>query len=111
MPGNSSNVAFSFRPLTLADLAEVVAVDFDSRDLPWFDCNHRYYDARGVLRACSGFVFITEGIVNRVFEQVVRLLDSPGKVELAHFEIQFPSQSAEKKIQTGRKVLYRGVRT
>jgi hypothetical protein len=60
-------LAFSARPLELAELAEVIAVDFDSRDLPWFDCNRRYFDARDVLRVCSGFVFITEGIVNTVF--------------------------------------------
>ena len=55
-------LAFSVRPLNLAELAEVVAVDFDSRDLPWFDCNRRYYDARDVIRVCSGFISIAEGI-------------------------------------------------
>jgi hypothetical protein len=56
-------LAFSIRPLELAELAEVVAVDFCSRDVPWFDCHRRYYDARDVLRVCCGFVSITEGIV------------------------------------------------
>ena len=55
-------LAFSVRPLDLAELAEVVAVDFCSRDLPWFDCNRRYYDARDVVRVCSGFISIVEGI-------------------------------------------------
>ena len=55
-------LAFSVRPLYLDELAEVVAVDFDSRDLPWFDCNRRYYDARDVIRVCSGFISIAEGI-------------------------------------------------
>jgi hypothetical protein len=60
-------LAFSIRPLLLAELAEVVAVDFHTRDLAWFDCDRRYYNARDVLRVCSGFVSITEGIVIRIF--------------------------------------------
>jgi hypothetical protein len=59
-------LAFSVRPLKLAELAEVVAVDFNSRDLPWFDCNRRYYDARDVVRVCSGFISIVEGIESTV---------------------------------------------
>ena len=55
-------LAFSVRPLKLAELAEVVAVDFRSRDLPWFDCSGRYFDARDVVRVCSGFISIAEGI-------------------------------------------------
>jgi hypothetical protein len=56
-------LAFSIRPLELNELAEVVAVDFDSRDLPWFDCNRRYGDAEDILEVCSGLVSITEGMV------------------------------------------------
>ena len=59
-------LAFSIRPLQLAELAEVAAVDFHSRDLPWFDRRRRYYDAKDVLRVCSGLVSITEGIVIRI---------------------------------------------
>ena len=59
-------LAFSIRPLQLAELAEVVAVDFHTMDLPLFDCHRRYYDARDVLRVCSGLVSITEGIVIRI---------------------------------------------
>jgi hypothetical protein len=55
-------LAFSVRPLELAELVEVVAVDFRSRDLPWFDCSRRYYDARDVVRVCSGFISIAQGI-------------------------------------------------
>ena len=55
-------LAFSVRPLALAELAEVVAVDFESRDLPWFNCNRRYYHPRDVIRVCSGFISIAEGI-------------------------------------------------
>ena len=63
-------LAFSVRPLELAELAEVVAVDFDSRDLPWFDCNRRYYDARDVVRVCSGFISIAEGTESMVVHEV-----------------------------------------
>jgi hypothetical protein len=45
-------LAFSIRPLELAELAEVVAVDFGSKDKPWFNRHRRYYDARDVLKVC-----------------------------------------------------------
>jgi hypothetical protein len=63
-------LAFSVRPLDLAELAEVIAVDFDSRDLPWFDCYRRYYDARDVVRVCSGFISIAEGIDTAIIHEV-----------------------------------------
>ena len=50
-------LAFSVRPLELAELAEVVAVDFRSRDLPWFDCNRRYYNARDVVTSVFRIYF------------------------------------------------------
>jgi hypothetical protein len=56
-------LAFSIRPLKLSELAEVVAVDFESQDVPWFDCNRRYYDEKDVLTVCSGFASISEGTV------------------------------------------------
>ena len=49
-------LAFSVRPLKLSELAEVVQVDFESRDLPWFDIERRYNDTEDILRVCSGFV-------------------------------------------------------
>ena len=60
-------LAFAVRPLELAELAEVVAVDFRSQDLPWFDRGRRYYDARDVGRVCSGFISIAEGIDTTIF--------------------------------------------
>jgi hypothetical protein len=59
-------LAFSIRPLELNELAEVVAVDFESRELPWFDCYRRYGDAEDILEVCSGFVTITEGMVEMI---------------------------------------------
>jgi len=49
-------LAFSVRPLKLSELAEVVQVDFESRDLPWFNSKRRYDDPDDILRVCSGFV-------------------------------------------------------
>jgi len=53
-------LAFSIRPLTLSELAEVVQVDFESRDLPWFNNERRYDDIEDILRVCSGFVSMTD---------------------------------------------------
>jgi hypothetical protein len=59
-------LAFSIRPLKLDELAEVVTVDFESRDVPWIDRNRRYGDAEDILEVCSGLVSITEGMVDMV---------------------------------------------
>ena len=56
-------LAFALRPLQLSELAEVITVDFHSKDMPWFDFNRRYYDARDIIKVCSGFVLVTEGKV------------------------------------------------
>ena len=53
-------LAFSVRPLTLSELAEVIQVDFESGDLPWFNSERRYHDAEDILRVCSGFVSVTD---------------------------------------------------
>jgi hypothetical protein len=53
-------LAFSVRPLTLSELAEVVQVDFESRNLPWFNSERRYDDTEDILRVCSGFVTMTD---------------------------------------------------
>jgi hypothetical protein len=72
-------LAFSIRPLELDELAEVVTVDFESRDLPWIDCNRRYGDAEDILEVCSGLVSITEGMIEMItLKQPVHLLDDQG---------------------------------
>ena len=53
-------LAFSHRPLNLAELAEVVQVDFESRDLPWINSERRYDDTDDIFRVCSGFVSMTD---------------------------------------------------
>jgi len=53
-------LAFSVRPLTLPELAEVVQIDFNSPDLPWFNSERQYDDPEDILRVCSGFVSMTD---------------------------------------------------
>ena len=60
-------LAFALRPLQLTELAEVIGVDFHSRDMPWFDFNRRYYNSRDVIKVCLGFVVVTEGNVVMIF--------------------------------------------
>jgi hypothetical protein len=90
-------LAFSIRPLRLKELAKVVAVDFDSQDVPWFDRHRRYDDAEGILEVCSGFVTTTEGTVQLDFStKAILLTGRSGKVKLAHFSVKeyFLSQPA-----------------
>jgi len=49
-------LAFSTRTLELAELAEVVAVDFVGRDKPYFDVQHRFYESQEVIGVCGGLV-------------------------------------------------------
>ena len=53
-------LAFSVHPFKLSELAEIVQIDFESRDLPWFNSGRRYYDPADILRVCSGFVSMTD---------------------------------------------------
>ena len=62
-------LAFSIRPVDLAELAEVVTVGFGSQDEPWFDPKRRYYDPNAILTACPGFVSITEGKIDVTTQQ------------------------------------------
>ena len=54
-------IAFSTRPMTLKELAETVAVDFDSEDYPVFLPARRYQDPRDVLDKCSGLILESDG--------------------------------------------------
>ena len=63
-------LVFSERPLKLTELAEVVAVDFKSQELPWFDRELRYYNVEDICRVCSGFVSITEGTFNPITQEI-----------------------------------------
>ena len=57
-------LAFATRALTLAELADTIAVDFTpvDSDVPVYDPDLRYMDARHVLTVCYGFVSEFEGI-------------------------------------------------
>src|SRR5258705_8110793 len=54
-------LAFSRRPMKIAEVAEAITVDFDSEDGPVFIPTKRYTDPRGVLVRCSNLVSESEG--------------------------------------------------
>lgn len=54
-------LAFSFRPLTLSELADAVAVNFPSTGLPTYNPKLRSMDVHSVLTVCSGFVTESRG--------------------------------------------------
>ncbi|KAF7984178.1 hypothetical protein HWV62_16862 [Athelia sp. TMB] len=55
-------LAFSNRPLGLAELSDVVTVDFALDGLPTYREDLRYFDCTNMLTTCSGFVTRFEGI-------------------------------------------------
>ncbi|KAF8196089.1 ectomycorrhiza-induced ankyrin-domain/NACHT-domain-containing protein [Pholiota molesta] len=64
-------LCFSVRPMSLAELAETIAMDFDMEDGPQYIPAHRYWDQRDVLEKCAGLI-----------------TESEGQVKLAHFSIK-----------------------
>ena len=54
-------LAFSKRPMTIAEIAETITVDFSSEDKPVFNLAKRYFDSRDVLVRCSSLVSESEG--------------------------------------------------
>ncbi|KAF7982446.1 hypothetical protein HWV62_28591 [Athelia sp. TMB] len=60
-------LAFSARPLTIEELAEVVTVDFSmSNDIPAYNADLQYFSPTDILAFCTGFVTFLptgEGIV------------------------------------------------
>ena len=53
--------AFSARPMTLAEIAQTITVDFESEDLPVFAPKRRYWDQQDVMEKCSSLVIEAEG--------------------------------------------------
>jgi hypothetical protein len=54
-------LAFSRRPMKIAEVAEAITVDFDLGDGPVFVPSKRYTDPRGVLVRCSSLVSESDG--------------------------------------------------
>jgi hypothetical protein len=54
-------LAFSRRPMKIAEVAEAITVDFDMKDAPVFRPTKRYTDPWDVLRRCSGLVSESKG--------------------------------------------------
>jgi hypothetical protein len=59
-------LAFSKRPMGIAEVAEAISVDFDLDDGPSFIPTKRYLDPRDVLGRCSGLVSESEGKHHRL---------------------------------------------
>ena len=57
-------LTFAACPLTLAELAEVIVVDFDSKDGPEIKSGRRYRDCQDVLDKCTSLVTESGGMVN-----------------------------------------------
>ena len=55
-------LAFSNRPLGLAELSDVVTVDFTVDGPPTYQEDLRYFNYTNMLATCSGFVTRFEGI-------------------------------------------------
>ena len=49
-------LAFSVRHLLVEELAEVIAIDFSSNDIPAYDSDLRYFSPTDVLDSCASFV-------------------------------------------------------
>ncbi|KZP14980.1 hypothetical protein FIBSPDRAFT_750996, partial [Athelia psychrophila] len=81
-------VAFSARPITLEELAEVVTVDFQSGGRPCYDCDLRYTDPRDVLTVCSGFITEFNGAFNFSPANQTLLTIYPGIVKLSHMSVK-----------------------
>ena len=78
-------LAFSIRPLSLVELAEVVTVDLESQDGAWFDLELRYFNSTDVLGVCSSFISITEGKANLSRpKSTAPLTGCSDKVKLSH---------------------------
>ena len=56
--------ALSARPITVEELAEAIAVNFQPEGRPFYDVNCIYMDPRDALTECSGFVIAFEGTLS-----------------------------------------------
>lgn len=54
-------LAFSVRPLSLSELADIITVEFPPNGLPAFNAKRRYIKSHMVQDVCSGFVTEFDG--------------------------------------------------
>ena len=52
-------LAFCKRPMTIAEIAETITVDFASENGPVFNSKKRYFDPQDVLVRCSSLVDVS----------------------------------------------------
>jgi hypothetical protein len=50
--------------MTLEEIAETVAIDFDSESGPVYDSERRYGDERDVLEKCAGLITESAGMAS-----------------------------------------------
>ncbi|KZP17524.1 hypothetical protein FIBSPDRAFT_830542, partial [Athelia psychrophila] len=98
-------MAFSERPITLEELAEVVTVDFQASERPCYDPELRYMDIKDVLTICSGFVTQFEGMLEAFPTIQLPLTSFPGIVKLSHMSVKDYLLSDQ--IASGPAVYYR----
>ena len=56
-------LSFSVRPLRLRELAATAAVDLSAENGPEYKSDNEIQDIKDVLKMCSSFVILSEGIV------------------------------------------------
>jgi hypothetical protein len=82
-------LAFSKRPMTIAEIAETITVDFASKDGPVFRSTKRYFDPRDVLVRCSSLVSESDGghcWLNPTFQCLLTV--KIGTIKLSHFSVK-----------------------
>ena len=62
-------LSFSAYPMSLEEISEVVAVNFESEDGPEYTPERCYFNKRDVLKNCSGFITESEGMVSNFILQ------------------------------------------
>ena len=82
-------LAFSKRPMKIAEIAETVTVDFASEDDPVFRSTRRYFDPRDVLVRCSSLISESDGVhcwLNPAFQCLLTV--KIGTIKLSHFSVK-----------------------
>jgi hypothetical protein len=82
-------LAFSKRPMKIAEIAETITADFASEDGPIFTSTKRYFDSRDVLVRCSSLVTESEGKYLRLNPAFwPSLTVETGTIKLSHFSVK-----------------------
>ena len=85
-------LAFSVRPLTLAEMTEVFAINRDDI-IPRFDPDGRPRDSRGILRTCPSLITVSYGVpgerdYSHPLFHVPASVRNTGTISLAHMSVK-----------------------